>query len=51
MLEECLFVRSDKSVLINVTNIDYIKKNRKSELSCGEHGYSFLFVQYDERGL
>ena len=28
MLEECLFVRSDKSVLINVTNIDYIKKNQ-----------------------
>lgn len=28
MLEECLFVRSDKSVLINITNIDYIKKNQ-----------------------
>ena len=28
MLEESLFVRSDKSVLINVTNIDYIKKNQ-----------------------
>ena len=26
MLEGCLFVRSDKSVLINITNIDYIKK-------------------------
>lgn len=28
MLEGCLFVRSDKSVLINITNIDYIKKNQ-----------------------
>lgn len=28
MLEACLFVRSDKSVLINITNIDYIKKNQ-----------------------
>ncbi len=28
MLVECLFVRSDKSVLINITNIDYIKKNQ-----------------------
>lgn len=28
MLEECLFVRSVKSVLINITNIDYIKKNQ-----------------------
>lgn len=28
MLEECLFVRSDKSVLINIANIDYIKKNQ-----------------------
>ncbi len=28
MLEACLFVRSDKSVLINIANIDYIKKNQ-----------------------
>ena len=28
MLEACLFVRSDKIVLINITNIDYIKKNQ-----------------------
>jgi DNA-binding LytR/AlgR family response regulator len=28
MLEDCLFVRSDKSVLINIACIDYIKKNQ-----------------------